>query len=161
MSEKMAQFLDSISSLQYQRILAHCKEKLRTWNGAPNLGEMINWADMPTKMELVQSFARVMQGNHENDIERWLVARWLYNLKRTPMQNLERDFNRLYYQGIELQKIGKLFQQEDALLALPPCSVKNVNDLAMEKEREKPTSHRHLKTLERIAGMIRTNTVKS
>lgn len=161
MSEKMAMFLDSISQLQYQRILAHCRDKLKTWSGAPTLGELITWSELPTRIELMQSFTRVMQGNHENDIERWLVSKWLYNLKRWPMDTLDKQYNKLYYQGIELEKLGKLFTHEESLLALPPCSVKNVNDLTREQYENKVVNHRHKAVLERIAGMIRSNTPKT
>lgn len=132
----LRRFLNGLTPDRAKRIFSYCYEQIANGNKfAPNLGELIVFADTPSESDFYEILCRVKANKPlEGDrIEQWLCENIRFNLRR---QDADKEIKYLKSQHRHAQallKSGELHTNEDELKALPRHSVKNLNDLHREK----------------------------
>lgn len=138
-SSEFNAFTCNYSSEVVRRIVNRARqEKALGNNFPPTLGELDAWATMPTDLEFIEIGARVMAGSFNCDIEKWLVTRCKYNLRRTNEDQFHKKLKKFYWEAVILNREGKLFSEESEILALPRNSEINLNDKIRENFKPDP-----------------------
>lgn len=138
-SEHFSAFCDGIDGEQINRIMRRAREKFEFGEKfPPSLGELIAWADIPTDGELFDIRTRIFARRPATEIEKWIIAKYLFNLRRMPEREVMKNIKSAYAQAVRLQRCGDLFFEESEILALPRNSEINLNDKIRENFKQEP-----------------------
>ena len=133
-SEAFNRWSTVLNPIAVQRILSKAQEQLVVGNRfPPPMGELILWGEMPSDVEFEEIMSRVLTRAPKDDIEKWIVTKQLFDLRRMSEAEMTKALKRYYNRAISLQKIGKLFPEKDELLALPVHSTKSLTDKKIEE----------------------------
>lgn len=148
----LRRFANGLTPERAQRVFSYCYEQISNGNKfAPNLGELIVFADTPSESEFYEILCRVQANEPAKGdlIEKWLCENIRFNLRRQAADKEIKYLRSQYRHAQALLKSGKLKTAEDELLALPRHSVKNLNDVKRE-EWESRNGRSLIKRIERI-----------
>ena len=124
----------SLSNEQLRKGVNKCKERI--FNGdawAPDLADFLALIHGHTDVDFQAAFQRCLSKSPEGRVEQWVYENAGYNIRASNHDSAERMHKKYMKQAIEMERQGKLVLNEDRLKALPPNSVKNVNDIEREK----------------------------
>lgn len=128
-TEYFDRFAASKTPEELQRIIKRAQQEIGSGNAfPPSLGELDSWATIPTESEFIEIGSRIMAGRYSNEIESWLVRKRRYNLRRATERDFDKKLKRYYIEAAQLQREGRLFEQESEVLSLPTTSEINAND---------------------------------
>lgn len=108
-------------------------EELNGW--PPSLPEFISLGS--EKVDFDAAFQRCVSKEPQGRAEQWVYENSAFNIRRLSQTDAERFHKKELKKAIEMEKSGKLVLNSEMALALPPNSVKNVNDIEREKYEEK------------------------
>lgn len=129
--------MEAISSLTGQQLrkgVDKCKEQIFSGNAwAPDLADFLALIHGHTDIDYHAAFMRCLNKEPEGRVEQWVYENAGYNIRTASHEAAERMHKKFMKEAIQKEQQGKLVLNEDRLKALPPNSVKNINDVAREK----------------------------
>lgn len=140
-------WIEAINTLTDEQIklgLMRCKERIFSGNAwAPDLSEFLAMIYGHSDVDFHSAFMRCLSRKPEGRIERWVYENAGYNIRTSPHDAAERMHKKFMNEAIIKDRNGELILNDERLKALPPNSVKNVNDLEREKYNQKNGSKLH------------------
>lgn len=128
-TQSFSAWASSLDEQQSRRVISRARElQSAGCKFPPALGELTLWATQPTDMEFFEIRARIMNGEHSNQIERWLVCNAVFNLKNMPEYKFMKSLREFYFRASELERQGKLFRNENPEFMLSSVSCVNLAD---------------------------------
>lgn len=142
-----------LSDEQIRKGIIACRDKIRKGDQwPPDLSEFLSLIHDHTDIDYHAAFIRCLSGKPQGKLEQWVYEYDSWNIKRAPHDKAERMHKKFMQEAIEMEKRGALRTNDDILKALPVNSVRNDNDIAIERYEEKHGKKLH----PRIEGILRS-----
>lgn len=133
--------MDGLSTLTNEQIkkgIEKCKERIFGGNAwPPDLSEFMALVYGQSESDYDAAFFRCLNKDPQGRVEQWVYEKAYFNIRSSSDEQARRMHKRFMKEAEQLEREGKLKLNKEELLALPPNSVKNMNDLAREKWEEK------------------------
>lgn len=115
-----------------------CRDNIRRGDQwPPDLSGFLALIHGHDEINFDMAYSRMIAKAPEGRVEQWVYEKAAFNIRRESDVIARRSHKRFMKEAMELERLGKLELNEDMLKALPPNSVKNMNDLAREEYEEK------------------------
>lgn len=130
--------LSTLTNDQIKKGIDKCKEKIFSGNAwPPDLSEFMALVYGMTESDYDAAYFRCLNKEPQGRVEQWVYEKASYNIRTASDDKARQLHKRFMKQAETLDREGKLRVNEDELKALPPNSVKNLNDLKREEYEQK------------------------
>lgn len=134
--------IGSLSGEQLRLGVERCKEQIFSGNKwSPDLADFLAMIHGKTDVDFHTAFIRCLDKKPLGRAEKYVYEKASFNIRTAPHDKAERMHRKFLTDAIAKELRGELELNEDMLKALPPNSVKNLNDL---KREEYENSHNKL-----------------
>lgn len=130
--------LGILTDEQIRKGIIACRDKIRKGDQwPPDLSEFLALIHGHTDIDYHAAFIRCLNKEPQGRIEQWVYENAGWNIRTSAHDKAERMHKKFIQEAIEREKRGTLKTNDDILKALPVNSVKNDNDIAIERYEEK------------------------
>lgn len=127
-----------LSDEQIRKGIVSCRDKIRNGDQwPPDLSEFLALIHGHTDIDYHAAFMRCISKEPKGRVELWVYENAGWNIRTASHDKAERTHKKFMLEAMERERNGKLKTNDEMLKALPVNSVKNDNDIAIEKFEEK------------------------